>query len=259
MELTLVDQGTENKFQIYRNVFTVDDCSKILKQSKYEILPVSKFVDLIMYCLSDDNKRHEVNATVNHKEFIKLDILYKPDQFTSISFTLTVPARKMKEVDLLKLRLRELETSVPNLFYEKLTASKKREKGWNRIKLDYCNDTNNKYIKHNEDTGTIVLLPGKYVIEAEGTAYNVDRHIIQIRSNDDNIKLNGTPQRYYRYNGGGSTSTSRLLKHVIDIQTRIELTFMWWCACQNSEGALAHYPYADLGHTYVAAIVIKRI
>merc|ERR1712130_761897 len=166
---------------------------------------------------------------------MKINLLYTPDQFTEISFDLIVPAQEMKEIDLLKQRIKELETSVPILFYEKLTGDRKRDKGWNTIKLDYVSDVNNKWIKSNTEKGTIVLAPGKYVIKAEGTAHYAYRHIIQMRGNHGVIKLNGTPQRSNR-NAGYSTSTSRLAEHVIEVKQATELSFMWWFQDERSNG-----------------------
>eukprot|EP01084_Bolivina_argentea_P250894 420562_1 len=180
MEFKLVDKRTEHKFQIYENVFTINDCNKILEKAKYPLLPLPKFTDLIMYCLSEENTLHQVNVNVINGQNLEINIKYTPDKFTEFKFILTVPAKEMNEIDLLKLRLNEFESNTPILFYEKLQASRKRSKGWHIINLDHFRGDNSKYIQHNKQKGSIKVQPGKYMIEAEGTAHYVEKHIIQI-------------------------------------------------------------------------------
>eukprot|EP01084_Bolivina_argentea_P178976 309310_1 len=185
MYFKFIDQGTENKHQIYEKVFDISECIKILQNAKYELMRLSKFIGLVMYALSEQNDIHDVNVNVNHGQSLEINIKYTPDQYTETTFVFTIPAKQMNEIDLLKLRLKDLEheieernNNLPILFYETINDDKNRPSGWNIITLDYCNDENNKFIKHNKEKGTIKVSPGKYVIEAEGSAYYVNGHII---------------------------------------------------------------------------------
>ena len=112
LHFTLTDKGTENKYQIYDKSFTVGDCMKIKKDAKYENTPMNKFIDLTMYCLSKENKSHDIKLTFDNGKYVQIDILYAPDQWTSFKFVLTIPAKEMSEVDLLKLRLKEAEDTI---------------------------------------------------------------------------------------------------------------------------------------------------
>eukprot|EP01084_Bolivina_argentea_P250905 420580_1 len=169
----------------------------------------------------------------------------------------------MNEIDVLKQRLKIMEDSIkyksPVLFYETLTKDRNRPAGWNIINLDFCNDINNKCIKHNKNNGYIHVLPGKYIIEAEGTAHYVERHIIQIIDDKNVIKLNGTPQMSNQ-NAGFSTSTSRIVRQVISVKEETNLIFRWWFQVTRSNGGLydGSWPKKDLGDAYVAAVTIQR-
>merc|ERR1712129_154636 len=125
---------------------------------------------------------------------------------------------------------------------------------------DFESDLSDENIKLNATNGTWVLAPGKYVIKAEGSAHYVQRHIIQLRGSRGVIKLNGTPQ-LCNQNTGYSTSTSRFEEHVVEVKQPTELSMMWWCQLANNNGACADktWPYSDLGHTYVASVVVRRI
>lgn len=115
MHITLTDKGSENKYQIYETTFTVGDCNQIKKDARFEHIPLDKFVNLIKYCLSNENTSHGIKLKVEHSKYVQLAILYSPDQFTNVTFTLTIAAKQMSEVDLLKLRLKEAEESIQAL------------------------------------------------------------------------------------------------------------------------------------------------
>eukprot|EP00483_Globobulimina_turgida_P007621 UN07636 len=115
IHFTFTDKTSENKFQIYHKTFTVGDCVKIQKDAKCEHMPLLKFTGLIMHCLSRKNKSHPVQVNVEHGKYLQINILYSPDEWTSIKFVLRIPAKEMKEIDLLKLRLKEAEHKIKEL------------------------------------------------------------------------------------------------------------------------------------------------
>eukprot|EP01084_Bolivina_argentea_P263338 445676_1 len=115
MHFTFTDKTSENKFQIYHKTFTVGNCIKIQKNSKCEHMPLPKFIGLIMHCLSTENKSHSVQFKVEHGKYLQINILYTPDEWLSIKFVLTIPAKEMNEIDLLKLRLKEAEDRIKKL------------------------------------------------------------------------------------------------------------------------------------------------
>ena len=79
-----------------------------------------------MYCLSTKNKSHNIQLKIENGKYVQIDILYEPDEWTAHKFTLTIPAKEMSEVDLLKLRLKEAEDKIKEL--ERVTSQTKWKK-----------------------------------------------------------------------------------------------------------------------------------
>eukprot|EP01083_Nonionella_stella_P151915 486190_1 len=258
--------------QMWQRTFTKKDCIQLRKDAKLQSIPLNHFIDEVLYCLSEENTEHALNfkkcTTENdNNEYLSLNIEYVLKLgFSAVKYgiVLDIYQEKMTELDALRRRVKILEESIkynmPILFYEKLVENRNRPAGWNVIRLDGCNDEGyNKYIKHDKEKGCIKVLPGKYIISAEGTAHYVERHIIQITNTEKTLKANGSPQMS-NCAAGWTTSTSRVLRQVITVKEETDLIFRWWIQQTRNNGGLYDdvWPKNELGEAYVAGVTIQR-
>lgn len=269
LHITLTDKESENKYQIYEKTFTVGECAKIKKDAKFEVIPLPKFVALMMDCLSIQNKSHAIDLKIDHKKYVEITITYAPDKYTEIKFKLTIPAKEMKEIDLLKLRLKEAEDKIKHLenkktanyeailFAETVTDSKRREKGWNNIPLNYSSHNNDEFVKLNAETGVITIAKGVYIIEAHAESWNVQGLIIQLKSDDEQIVINGIPSY-----GASAIGASRIMRQTMRVETdTVNIVFRQWVALASAHGVHynSHWPQQELNNIYVACVSIQKI
>ena len=146
-------------------------------------------------------------------------------------FIFDISAKKMNEMDVLKLRIKELEETVMKfsslslssnlvLFSHTATGDISLNKGWNTIVLNRCSEDSNKFIQFDKQNGYIVLSRGAYSIEAEATVRYVDVNILQIKSVvNDKISIYGSSQHSHSYQGAGQwTTSSRIPRQKIIIE-----------------------------------------
>eukprot|EP01084_Bolivina_argentea_P027749 51547_1 len=255
--VSLKPLSSTNKNQSYEKTFNKEECIQIRKESKLESFPLNGFIGEMLYCLSEENKSHSISDKT-FENYLNINIDYNIKlNFNSMTYNieLNIPQTNVKEIDILKPKENSMKYTAPILFYETLKNDRNRASGWNIIHLDFCNDINNKFIKHNKDDGSIHVLPGKYIIEAEGTAHCVERHIIQIINDKVTLRLNGTPQM-----SNQSTNTSRIIRQVIHIEEETNLIFRWWFQETRTNGGLydKYWPKNDLGAAHVAAVSIQK-
>eukprot|EP01083_Nonionella_stella_P212224 766634_1 len=174
LQITLTDKK-ENKFQIYEKTFSVNDCGKIKKDAKLEAIPLPKFVNLIMDCLSIKNQKHDIKLRIEHTKYVVINITYAPDDYTQVEFALTIPAKEMREVDLLKLRLKEAEDKI-----KQLEATQGRPTKWKNAVAQNPKSTTDRTTHNANNCLVSITLPakaGKYLCQFSFWAH-ADKHWI---------------------------------------------------------------------------------
>ena len=272
LKLSLVDQIGADKHQIYTHTFTRDE---LLEINQHESIPMNNFVDLAIDCLTDKEPKYSVSYKIiknQQKHYLQVNIAYKPDKYTSKIFAFDIPAKKMNEIDILKLRIQELEANmlklqsfIPILF----TASTKKhlavvKAGWNNIILNDCSDDNNEYIKFDKDNGYIKLAKGTYSIEAEATVVYVDGNVIQLKSvKDDGIKIYGSLQYSRHGQNSWETTVSRIPRQTIIVDESLTLMLRVYTQTAYSTAMYfdptgVHHPKELLQNNF-ASVTVQRI
>ena len=117
-ELKLVDMSSEDKYQRYIKTFICKDINELKVASGIgECMKTSKFVEFLLYALSDKNKKYPVSYNVvkeEGKHLININIGYKTE-FLEFDLDIEIPAVQMTEIELLKLRLHEAEKALKSL------------------------------------------------------------------------------------------------------------------------------------------------
>eukprot|EP01084_Bolivina_argentea_P181850 314033_1 len=199
IHLTFVDKTSENKYQIYEKIFTVRDCTQIKKEIGFGGMQINDFICLIMDSLSCEDKSYSVEFQVIHARVLKLNIVHSPSKYMNIKFSLNIPAKKMKESDLLKLRLKEAEDKITEL------TAKLSEKTWKQIAVQNPSSTTDSTTHNTQNYLVSVTLPkkaGRYLCQFSFSA-QASKHWIywwfkQDTQNIANKGLGGT----HTINGG---------------------------------------------------------
>eukprot|EP01084_Bolivina_argentea_P000807 1489_1 len=266
--LKFVDRSSENKHQIYEKIFTVQDCNNILTEAKCGAMNISNFVQCTLYCISDKNSKHQIKFNVKERG-LQIVIIYKTE-FVPFSFIFNIPKKNMNEIEILKLRVHECERTINNLrkqlssvpmIYEPIliseivTDSKRRNQGWNNIELNDSTPDNDDFVKLNVENGTIDIEKGVYIVEAHAESYNVQGLIIQLKSDDEQIIVNGIPS--YSVTIGAS----RIIRQVMHVKKKCNIVFREYCKIASNHGVHynVHWPKQELANIYVACVSIQKI
>ena len=117
-ELKLVDMASEDKFQTFKKEFTCKDITDLKRACVVDgLISTEKFVEFILHSLSVKNEKYAVSYNIvkdSSKHLLNIDIHYISD-FLDFKLNMEIPAMKMNETDLLKLRLHEAETKIAQL------------------------------------------------------------------------------------------------------------------------------------------------
>ena len=285
-QVILTDKCTVNKHQIYNKIFYKKDCDNIRNKAGLLMMKNDKFVELLLYCLSNKNNKYNVNYKVIKKgdvlSGITINITFGDSGWIVYNIELFIPIKKMTDIELMRLRLNEYEAenkalkdslkilankvaeleksryNIPVLFREMIDKDVSRQSGWNVIKLNYS-DSKDDDISLNQNAGSVILKPNTYVVQATCNVYDGYNSCISLQNTNQSIVVYGNIGRSCNYNSESMASLIILPQKIV-INTTTEVFFKLFCSSGGGSSGMKTGSIKLMnGKCFVAQLSIQKV